>query len=122
MSRFPHKLMVVSPVPLASALSAAAHQLCPDIGPNNLSLELVPIDGPDDAEPTHKAFHQRVTPIHVERLAGIGSTPGVKWARTNGAGRLEKRHDDEAPDPVVLSFADFLAENGLKQRQVLPQV
>ena len=113
-----HQLYVIAPPATAAQLSAAAYALCPDVGPDNVSTELVPADGPDDAEATMLCFSAPVTQQHIDALfgAGLGQTPGILWWRTTRGGVLEKRHDNENPAPVAFAFADAMSEAGVKLR------
>lgn len=115
-TKYIYLLHVVAPDGVAQQLSAAAFALCPDVGQNNVSIPLN-VNG-DDADASHHAFSAPVTQQHIDALfgAGLGVTPGVKWARTNRDGVLEKRWDDEAPAPVQYGFNDLLNECGLKLR------
>lgn len=123
-TQYIYLLHVTAPDRTAQQLSALAYQLCPDVGPNNVSIPLVPVGGANDAAETHYAFSQCVKQTHVDALfgAGLGVTPGVKWARTDRDGILQKRWDNETPEAVPYSFADLLAEAGLKLRVVSGEI
>ena len=117
-TQYIYLLHVTAPDGTAQQLSALAYQLCSDVGPGNVSIPLVPVAGADDATPTHYGFSQCVTQAHIDALfgAGLGVTPGVKWARTDRDGVLQKRWDNETPTPVQYGFSELLAEAGLKLR------
>lgn len=117
-------LHVIAPLGVAQALSDAAFALCPDVGPNNVSAPLVPSDGPDDAEATHYGFSSPVTQQHIDALFGaeLGGTPGVVWARTDRSGTLQKRWDNETPEPVPYTMMDLLFEAGLKPRVIIQEI
>lgn len=118
-------LHVTAPDGVAQQLSAMAYQLCPDVGPNNVSIPLVTIAGADDAAATQFGFSQCVTQSHVNALfgAGLGTTPGVKWARTDRDGVLQKWSKEEPPpENLKYSFDDLLAEAGLKLRVVEQEI
>lgn len=117
-TQYIYLLHVVAPDGIAQQLSALSYQLCPDVGENNVGLPLNASG--DDAAASHFGFSAPVTQAHIDALfgAGLGVTPGVKWARTNRSGVLEKRWDNETPEAVQYSFADLLAECGLKLRVV----
>ncbi len=119
-SQYIYELHVIAPDGIAQQLSALAYHLCSDVGPNNVSTPLVPVGGADDAAATHFCFSAPVKQSHVDALfgAGLGVTPGVKWARTDRDGILQKRWDNETPTPVPYSRDDLLAEAGLKLRVV----
>lgn len=118
MTKYIHLLHVVAPDGVAQQLSKLSYHLCNDVGPNNVSLPLN--TSGDDAEPTHFAFSAPVTQEHIDALfgAGLGNTPGVKWAQTDRSGLLEKRWDNETPEAMQYSFDDLLNECGLKLRVV----
>lgn len=115
-SEYIYNLHVIAPDGVAQQISALAYQLCSDVGENNVNTPLN-ANG-DDATPTHYSFSQCVTQQHIDALfgAGLGVTPGVKWARTDRDGMLQKRWDNETPAPVLYSFDYLLNECGLKLR------
>ena len=123
-TQYIYLLHVTAPDGTAQQLSALAYQLCSDVGPGNVSIPLVPVAGADDATPTHYGFSQCVTQAHIDALfgAGLGVTPGVKWARTDRDGVLQKRWDNETPTPVQYGFSELLAEAGLKLRVVMQEI
>lgn len=123
-TQYIYLLHVVAPDGVAQQLSALAYQLCEDVGPDNVSIPLVPAAGDDDATPSHFGFSQCVKQTHIDALfgAGLGDTPGVKWARTDRDGVLQKRWDNETPTPVQYGFSELLAEAGLKLRVVMQEI
>ena len=110
MSNYIYQLHVIAPDGVAQQLSAAAFALCPDVGENNVSQPLN-ANG-DDAEATHFGFSAPVTQAHIDALfgAGLGSTSGILWVRTDRKGLLQKRYDDENPLPIIYSFNDLMRE------------
>lgn len=119
-SQYIYQLHVVAPDQVAQQLSAAAYALSPDVGENNVSTELVPANGDAAAEATALCFSAPVTQQHIDVLfgAGLSSTPGVHWWRTDRDGMLQKRWDNDTPDPTQFTFANALAEEGLQLRVV----
>ena len=111
---YPYLLHVVAPYGVAHQLSALAYSLCPDVGENNVGTALNASG--DDATATHFSFSNPVSQEHVDALfgAGLGVIPGVKWARTDRSGLLQKRDGNESPNPAPYSFDDLLRECGLK--------
>ena len=124
-TQFIHHLhVVVRSHQKAVALSAAAHARFEEIGPNNVSQELVPVGGADDADATAWLFSAPVKQEYVDWLANDmhysasdAVDPDVTWARTDRDGTVRKRSGDENPEPIVLNCAGFLAENGYKVRR-----
>ncbi|TXH18163.1 MAG: hypothetical protein E6R03_02635, partial [Hyphomicrobiaceae bacterium] len=88
-TQYIYLLHVVAPDGIAQQLSALSYQFCPDVGENNVGLPLNASG--DDAAASHFGFSAPVTQAHIDALfgAGLGVTPGVKWARTNRSGVLE---------------------------------
>jgi len=123
-SQYIYELHVIAPDGTAQQLWALAYQLCNDVGENNVSTPLVPVGGADDATATHYGFSAPVKQTHIDALfgAGLGVTPGVKWARTDRDGVLQKRWDNETPTPVQYGFSELLAEAGLKLRVVMQEI
>lgn len=117
-STYIYQLFVIAPDGTAQQLSSMSYALCPDAGPDNVNLALNASG--DDAPATHYAFSAPVNQSHIDALfgAGLGETPGILWARTDRSGILQKRHDNESPDPVLFTLDDLLAEAGLKLRTV----
>lgn len=112
----------------ATALSEMAYQQFPEIGPNNVGTELVPVGGADDATATAWLFSAPVKQAYIDWLAAIGYSasdavdPDVTWCRTDREGTVTKRSGDESPEPIKLDCAGFLAENGFKVRRELVEI
>lgn len=123
MTKYTYTLYVIALAEEAQAISANVQALIPDVGPDNVSIPLIPADGEDDAEPTHFAFcnHVRQTDIDTLFGHGFGSLPNLIWARVERFTKiLQKRNGNETPDPVVMTFSDFLQESNLKIKQISP--
>lgn len=115
-SQYIYNLHVIAPNLIAQNLSDASYGLCPDIGENNVNIQLNELG--DESEPSHFGFSAPVTQNHIDALfgAGLGSIPGVRWARTDRTDGLIKRYDNENPEYVLFTFNDLLNENNLKIR------
>lgn len=114
--KYPFMLFIIAPIEMAQAISDQVQSLIPDIGPNNVDTPLIPLNGLDDAEPTHACFLKPVRQSDIDTLfnQGLGTTPGLIWARTDRAGNLQKTNESEEPTPRKLTASTFLEENGLR--------
>jgi len=91
---------IIVPIAIVAACNEAAHQL--GIDPlgllNTLSVPLVPVDGPHDAEPTHMACCGRMSDEARQYLEqNQASFPGAMWWRwlPDSTPTLEASHDGE---------------------------
>jgi hypothetical protein len=84
-----HALIV--PSEIKDACNQAAHELAidPDATLDTLCVPLVPVDGPDDAEPTHwGACGQIPEEARLWLADNLGMFPGAFWWRWGGNRRL----------------------------------
>lgn len=119
-----HLHVVVRSQAKAVALSAAAYAEFPEVGPNNVGTEVVPVGGADDATATawlgsfpakQKYIDWLANDMHYSASDTVD--PDVTWCRTDRDGTVRKRSGDEHPEPIILDCKGFLAENGFKVRR-----
>ena len=120
---YTHQLhVVVYSKALADQLSAEVFAAFPEVGPNNVACELVAANADEKSTVTAWEFSAPVKPQYIEWLDNrIKQLPPkakslIKWWRKDRSGMLQKRWDNETPEAVAYSFADLLAECGLKLR------
>lgn len=116
----PYVLIAIVDVAEAEAASAEVYRVCPDAGPGNFCVPLVPADGDDDAAPTYMMFAQAITEAHRTELVAnnVHRWPTLRYWLTDRSGVLLMRWDAESPEPVQFVVDDALAETGLKRRVV----
>lgn len=94
-------------------------------GTVTLIEELVPIDGPDDAEPTHYGVCGSMSPEHRAALLEhpLSSGEGIWWARWTNHGSdqgLIESSSDDVEREGRYDWQKVKFEHGLKSRRTNP--
>lgn len=87
---------IIIPAAIKDSCNQVAVQLGidPEGTLSTLCVPLVPVDGPDDAEPTHYGACGQMSEIAREYLAAnLNRFPGAAWWRWNHAGILMASHN-----------------------------
>lgn len=123
-TQYIHRLHVIVRIQqVAQQLSALVYAQFPEVGPDNVSTQLVNVADADNASAVAWEFNQVVRQEYIDWLAtlvsGLQLPPGTLWwVRTDRQDNLQERHDNENPTPRVFTVEDGRAECGLKVRVI----
>lgn len=128
-TKFTHQLHVVAySKALADQLSAEVEAAFPEVGPNNVSCELVAANADETGTATAWEFNAPVKPEYIAWLDNrIKQLPPqakslIKWWRKDRDQKVQRRHDNDKPQAAKFTDDDGRAEAGVKLRKPVVKV
>lgn len=123
-TKYTHQLhVVVYSKALAEQLSAEVQTAFPEVGPNNVSCELVASNADEKSTATAYEFSAPVKPEYIAWLDNrIKQLPPqakslIKWWRKDRSDNVERKHDNDKPVKAKFTDGDGRAEAAVKLRK-----